>query len=150
MPKPIDTLDELLRDVNRGIFAVAKTIIHHQGLSAPGMRAMGHVMESPGITVSELARERGFAKSHVSNAVESMVEAGFIEKRADPDDQRLVRLYPTRMAQEHFETMHAAVHERLTKVLAVLSDDQMRAVIEGLTILRAALRQEITSSSDRS
>ena len=150
MPKTIDILDELLRDVNRGLFGVAKNVIHHHGLSAPGMRVMGHVMECPGTTVSKLARERGFAKSHVSNAVESMVEMGFIEKRADPADQRLVRLHPTSMAKEHFEVMHAAVQARLNEVLSALSEEQMRAVVEGLTILRAALKQEMTSQSDRS
>lgn len=150
MPKTIDILDELLRDVNRGLFGVAKSVIHHHGLSAPGMGVMGHVLKCPGTTVSEMAREMGFAKSHVSKAVESMVEMGFIEKRADPSDQRLARLYPTPKAGKHFETMHAAVHARLSEVISALSEEQVNAVVEGLTILKTALRQEKISQSDRS
>lgn len=78
-----------------------------------------------------------------------MVEAGFIEKRPDASDQRLARLYPTQKARDHFDSVRAAVHRRMTEVLSALSDDQMKAVLDGLVILRTALKQE-TSQPDRS
>jgi DNA-binding MarR family transcriptional regulator len=149
MPDSVEVLGRLFRDVHRGMFEATKNVAQQYGLSAPGMRVMGLVMERPGITVSELSRERGTAKSHVSHAVESMVQAGFIERGADPDDQRLVRLYPTAKAKEHFEAVREAVHSRMKEVLSVIPDEQMQAIIEGLTLLRSVLRQE-TTQPDRS
>jgi len=149
MPDSVEVLGILLRDVHRGIFEATKNVAHQYGLSAPGMRVMGPIMDHPGITVSELSRERGTAKSHVSHAVESMVRAGFIERRTDPNDQRLVRLYPTEKAKEHFKAVHEAFHRRMKEVLSVLSEEQMQAIIEGLTLLQNVLRQE-TGQADRS
>lgn len=52
-----------------------------------------------GVIVSELARHTEAAKSHVSNVIDQLVERDCVEKRPDPGDQRLQRLYVTRAAQ---------------------------------------------------
>ncbi len=147
MPDPVVQLGELLRDVNRGIFQVTKDVARPHGVPAPGMRVFGHVVSHPGTTVSELARNKGFAKSHISRAVDGMVRAGLIEKRSDPSDQRLTRLYPTEAACEQFEGIKAAWDSKMTEALSVLSQEQMSDVIEGLKILRTALRQATSKSS---
>lgn len=139
MPDRADKLGELLRDVHRGLFEATRSIIREHGLSPQGIRVMGYLMDHAGTTVSEIAREKGFAKSHISRGVDLMLEAGFIEKRPDPSDQRLVRLYPTAKAREHFDDMHARVHARMLEVLSVLSKQQVDSVLESLALLKAAL-----------
>lgn len=149
MPDRVEKLGELLRDVHRGLLEATKSIIQEHGLSPQWMRVMHHVMGHPGTTVSEIARERGFAKSHISHGVDLMVETGLVEKRPDESDQRLVRLYPTPEAKGHFEAMHARIHARMAEVLAVLSKEQVDGVLESLTLLRTALQSE-ASQPDRS
>src|SRR5690606_12877926 len=61
-----------------------------------------HIKEEPGVTLSELARRVGAAKSHISTTLEHLVKEGYVEKRSDPSDQRLVRLRVTEAARSVF------------------------------------------------
>ena len=149
MPDRVEKLGELFREVHRGLLEATRSIMQEHGFSPQWMRVMHHVMSHPGTTVSEIARVRGFAKSHISHGVDLMVETGLVEKRPDDSDQRLVRLYPTPAAKEHFETLHAKVQERMAEVLSVLSDEQIDAVLESFAILRTALQSQ-ASKPDRS
>ncbi len=146
MPDRVETLGELLREVHRGLLEATKDINQEYGLSPQWIRVMGYVMHHPGTTVSELARERGFAKSHISHGIDLMQNLGLIEKRADTADQRLVRLYPTPAARGHFEKAHAKIHARVAEVLAVLTTEQMDGVIESLTLLRNVLCPEASQT----
>lgn len=53
------------------------------------------IKEEPGVTLSELSRLMGAAKSHTSTTVEQLVRDGYVEKRSDPSDQRVIRLHIT-------------------------------------------------------
>src|SRR5690606_40015840 len=64
-----------------------------------------HIKEEPGITLSELARRVGAAKSHTSTTIEQLVQEGYVEKRADPSDQRVLRLHATEAAMRMFARM---------------------------------------------
>ncbi len=101
------------------------------------------VIEQPGITVNELARTLRMAKSQVSGIVSSLGSQGVLEKRGDPEDQRLTRLYPTeagvRQAREWREIFRSA----LADAVHGMTEDEADRLIEGL---RALLR---VMSADR-
>lgn len=64
-----------------------------------------HIDQTPGVTLSELARRVGAAKSHTSKAADQLVQEGYVEKRSDPTDQRVIRLHTTEAAKRYFEAM---------------------------------------------
>jgi DNA-binding MarR family transcriptional regulator len=132
-------LEALLRDVNRGLFEMARRIKQQTGLPPLSIRVIGSILSVPGTTVSEIARETGMAKSHVSHLVARLSEEGFVEKRPDPEDQRLVRIYPTPAAREPLMQMRRAMREQLSAALGSIPSDQGAAVVEGLRVLKEAL-----------
>lgn len=138
----LETLILLLGEVNKAMFRQVRGFVHESKFSKPAMSIVGHIMHDPGTTVSELSRRTGVAKSHVSKTVESLAEAGFIEKRPDPADQRLVRLYVGERAGEHFREMEAAIKQHLSNALARLPEQSVEAIIDGLQSLKAALLQD--------
>lgn len=139
MPDQLTILEALLRDVNRGLFEMARRIKQQTGLPPLSMRVIGSILSVPGTTVSEIARQTGLAKSHVSQTVARLSELGFVEKRPDPADQRLVRIYPTATAREPLMQMRRAMREQLSTALGVISEGQGTAVIDGLRVLKEAL-----------
>lgn len=141
MSDRIGVLEQLLKAVSKDVFDLARSAMHDRGLPAPTMPVLGHVTRSPGITVSEIARQTGLAKSHVSKTVDSLCEMSFLEKRADPDDQRLARIYATRKAHTYFRELHASVRKGLTEAFSALSDEQIDSIICGLQSLRTVLER---------
>lgn len=139
MADQLAILEALMRDVNRGLFEMARRVKQQNGLPPLSLRVIGSIMTTPGTTVSEIARQTGLAKSHVSRTVVRLCELGFAEKRSDPADQRLVRIYPTPTAREPMMEMRRAMREQLSAALGSISEDQGAAVIDGLRVLKAAL-----------
>jgi DNA-binding MarR family transcriptional regulator len=137
-----EELVELLQAVNRGIYEQIKDVLAKHGLPSASMVVMHHVHKEQGITISELSRRTGLAKSHVSKTIDSLTEQGFIEKRPDPADHRLVRLHTTEQADQHFGQMQGDLRARLSGVVAALPDDKVDAVIQALQVLRGVLAEE--------
>ena len=135
----IERLDRLLRSVNHSIMSAVRSTVGAHGIPHHGLAAMRYVHMQPGITVSEIARQSGMAKSNVSKTVDSLVQLNMLEKRSDPSDQRLVRLHVTPRAEEHFQAVHNAVRDRLGAMLASLRPGQVDTLIDALAALETAL-----------
>ncbi|HHY44434.1 MAG TPA: MarR family transcriptional regulator [Firmicutes bacterium] len=135
-----ERLFTLLRDVNKAFHDLARTAWHEHALARPAAIVMREVDHHPGTTVSGLSRITGLAKSNVSKAVEALVEKGFVEKRSDPKDQRLIRLYATDEAKAHFHRMLDEVRRRVSAVISGLSDEELDSTIASLEALKKAVQ----------
>jgi DNA-binding MarR family transcriptional regulator len=129
----------LLKDVNRALHDIARSVFHEYGLARPAALVIREIDRHPGITVSALARTTGLAKSNVSKSVDVLVEMGFVEKRSDPLDQRLSPLYATDRAQAHFREMWSEVIKRLSNVITALSEDELDSIIASLQTLKEVI-----------
>lgn len=100
-----------------------------------------HIRREPGVTVSELARQIGTVKSHVSNIVDQLVHDGLVEKRIDESDRRLVRLYTTSRSDE---TVHQLIEQAASSwehIMQHLAPDERDDVVRTLKTLQAALER---------
>jgi len=131
----------LLKDVNKALHDLARTAWHEHGLARPAAIVMREVDHHPGVTVSGLSRITGLAKSNVSKAVETLVEMGFVEKRSDPSDQRLSRLFATDKAKAHFHRMLNEVLKSVSAAISGLPDEQLDLIIESLEALKMAVQE---------
>lgn len=139
MPDRPEKLLTLLGSVTDALHAVARATWHEYGLARPAALVMRQVDRNPGVTVSGLARRTGLAKSNVSGAVESLVEMGFLERCADPSDQRLGHLYATDKAKAHFHEMWNEALKRLSSVISTLPEEQLDSIIGALETLKATI-----------
>ncbi|HEY8346578.1 MAG TPA: MarR family transcriptional regulator [Symbiobacteriaceae bacterium] len=99
------------------------------------------VNHHPGITLSELARRAESAKSYVSRMVDSLVAEGYLERRPDPADQRLIRLFPTDLARSRLDALESRIREEWAQVTAELSQADTEAVVRSFRVLLEALRR---------
>jgi DNA-binding MarR family transcriptional regulator len=139
-------LTEQLRAVNKGIFALVNQAAQEFGLSVAAKMIMGQLCECPGSTVSQLSRELGLAKSHVSTTVEQLVVDGLVEKCSDQSDHRLVRLFLTPRASAQFSAIDRHVEEHLQAALSGVPADQIQAMLAGLYALRNALSERANNT----
>lgn len=102
------------------------------------------VCEKPGITVSELARRTDIAKSHVSRMLDTMTADGCLTKQSDPQDQRLVRVYPTDLAAERLKELNTRLAASWAEATAGLTTAEVESVISGLQTLLSALQRTRT------
>ncbi len=143
-------LVELLEDVRRTIVVHVRAVMEAHGLSAAAMAVLDQIRTEEGITLSEVARRSGMAKSQVSTTVDDLVMQGMLEKRPDPQDQRLVRLHMTDLAYRKSRAVREEVQERLSQALAGLPEDEMAAMAGGLRTLKALLARQAVQNERRS
>jgi DNA-binding MarR family transcriptional regulator len=123
--------------------------IHDQfrhAFSGTDMLPIAHILlrtiaQKPGITVSEVARRIGIVKSHVSKIVDQLVQQGYVEKRADPTDQRLLRIYITQEAKQKMTDFFHLAQGIWAQILADVPEEEQAGVVRSLEVLLAALQK---------
>lgn len=134
-----ERLLDLLHSVVRGLVHQMRSVVRTKGVPGSFMPIMRSAILEPGITITELSRRSGMAKSHVSTAVEEISRRGLIERRGDDHDRRLQHLYPTVQGRELFDQVHKEARDRQREVLSALSDEQIRSLIGELELIQRGL-----------
>jgi len=104
------------------------------GISIPEWRVIAHLSQAGSVSVREIHQKVDMDKSKVSRAAARLEKAGYISKRLNPADRRLVELALTdkgRAMVEEIAPMARAYEER---VLAALGPEAscFRAALERL------------------
>lgn len=134
-----EALIDLLHDVDRGLHEHIKVVFSDLQIPFAGMMIIRKVSQEPGITVSELARKCRIVKSHVSKTIDELCHEGFVEKRPDSSDQRLVRVYATQLASDQLAELQARIRRRYAELIEPVPEEKQEALIDGLQVLQAAL-----------
>ncbi len=130
-----ELLLELVHTLNRRMIECVQPVARLHELSHMAMFVLRIIQSSPGETVSDLARRAEIAKSHISNTVDLLGTKGFVEKRPDLQDRRLIHLYPTEKAQALGETILAEAHRSLSAVLDEVDAATVAALVDQLRVV---------------
>ena len=87
------TIGYLIADLSRLFGRVFDRRAAHLGLTRVQWRALKRIHQSEGITQSELADLLDMEPIAVGRVIDRLQKAGFVERRADPADRRVWRLY---------------------------------------------------------
>jgi DNA-binding MarR family transcriptional regulator len=97
------------------------------------------ILEHEGhLSMSRLADELDVSVASATGIVGRMEQRHLVERRHDEADRRIVSVHPTRRGGEVFERLRRHRRDRLKKVLAQLSDDELAAFLIGLRAMRRA------------
>jgi DNA-binding MarR family transcriptional regulator len=94
-------------------------------------------LEGP-LPMSRLAEQLDVSVASATGIVDRMEQRRLIERRHDEADRRVVSVHPTRLGGEVFARLRRHRRDRLAKVLAQLSDDELTAFLTGLRAMRRA------------
>lgn len=73
-------------------------VIAEQGLYSGQQDIIFALIENEGITSSKLAQLTGVSNATMSVSIKRMEKAGFVIKKPDKNDARIIHLYPTQKA----------------------------------------------------
>jgi len=119
------------------------------GLTRAQWRALKAIRRREGLSQSELAEFLEMEPIAVGRVIDRLVAAGFVERRADPNDRRRWRLYLTFKAHGVTDDMEVIAAELRQEALAGIDDGDFEAFQRVLAQLRANL-SAIESPSESS
>ncbi|MCX5206131.1 MarR family winged helix-turn-helix transcriptional regulator [Streptomyces sp. NBC_00237] len=96
-----------------------------------------HVQANEGVTVRETAKALLMKPNNVSALVSQLTERGLLERRQDPSDKRVARLYVTATAQQRVAEADRLMCAYVTQALATMTDGEWGALGSALGALEA-------------
>ena len=84
----------------------------------------------------DIALAQGISAGTLTTAVSYLEKKGCIERRADPHDKRIVRLYATAKGKRANEAHHRFHQQMVSDVLDALSPEETDILIKGLKSLK--------------
>jgi DNA-binding MarR family transcriptional regulator len=140
LPEP-DNLDFLLGQICKLHHARAHTLLEDLGLYRGQPPMLYALWEQEGATHSELAARLHVQPATITKMIQRMEKAGFVERRDDPNDQRVSRVYLTtaghairaqveqvweQLGNETFDGLTADEQETLRQLLVVIRQNLLR------------------------
>lgn len=97
--------------------------------------------------MSELAEALGTGVSTITGIFDRLVEHGLVVREEDPHDRRVVVGRLTPAGAEVVDRFHLTARDRLGRVLAELTPDELRVVARAAVLLRNAARRAFAGDS---
>ena len=130
------TLGDLLMRVARTLRRRFIAALAPWDLSPHQARALRVVCARDGVRLSELAEALRIAPRSATEVADGLQERGLVERTADPDDRRAVRLTPTetgRRVQREVDDARAADTQELFARLSAADRAELERILRQLT-----------------
>jgi MarR family transcriptional regulator, organic hydroperoxide resistance regulator len=139
-------------DTFRRIVSMAKRHFVHVrtqcDLSGAELWALWQVKQHSGLTVQELANSLSVHRSTASNLAEKLFSGGFVRKRRDTVDRRVVRLFITALGNQILRDAPTDAQGAVPDALNRMSDKELKAVEEALLVLARKIGLDKSSSTE--
>jgi len=125
----------LLAGVCKAHHAQARALLDEIGLYRGQQFVLCTLWQEEGMTHSELADHLHVHPATVTNALKRMERAGFLERRPDPEDQRVSRVYLTDAGREirsEVERVWATLEERTLEGFNARERETLERLLERL------------------
>ena len=141
-----DQIGPRVMELSKYLRKTFNAAVAEQGLFSGQQDVLLLLSREPGMTLAQLSRALGVASATASVSVKRMEKAGFIEKRADEHDARIMRLYLTPTAEDAPKKIHQKMDALESVLTAGMSREQ---VLELARLLEQALQNvSLESVSD--
>ena len=108
----------------------SKSIINYPaGISTNQIKMMHLVAHRPGISQTVVAERLGVTTASISTSVRELESQGLIERRANPDDARVMLLHLAPHGVQIFEQLFSGFTNTFADLLSVLEPDDQQQLI---------------------
>ena len=97
----------------------------------------------PGLTQEELARELFLNKSTVARTLTTLEEHGFVERKSDSSDKRVLLVYPTEKTKGLIPTLRAASREWNELISSGIDEGEMEIFLSVLRKMECNAKEAI-------
>jgi len=122
-----------------------------QGLTTPQFAALSILHKTPGLSSAQLARRSFVTAQSMQVMVQGFVKSGYIERRKDEQNARVLHNYLTDLGREVVEATFSATDRVEARMLEGLTPAQVamfRELLEAcVTNLRGELKEEVSAQN---
>jgi DNA-binding MarR family transcriptional regulator len=115
------------------------TLLDSVGLHRGQHFVLGALFHHEGHTQSELAKQTRVSPATMTNMLQRMERHGLIERRQDPDDQRISRVYLTDVGRDLRQAAQRAWRQIDQEAFTGFTDDESAALCDLLRRIRTNL-----------
>ncbi len=109
-------------------------------MSTPQLKALLLISEERGIRMRELSHKMGGSFSNATVLVDRLVDRGLVERLAEPQDRRVVRVRATKEGQRLIEQLVTSWRTLSAPLLQTLAPEDLATVQKALRVLLKAAR----------
>lgn len=136
-----EAMEKDLGAIRRALRKPLETEMARGELTVPQTAVMRVVVRQGGVSLKDLSGEVSLAHSTVSGIVDRLEKRGMVERRADPEDGRTSRIYPTAVVAEFVrEQIPRLSRGPLEDALERATKAERAAIGEALRRLRELLK----------
>jgi MarR family transcriptional regulator for hemolysin len=136
-----------IMDVARLLRTYADQRARQFGISRAQWAVLVRLDRSEGLKQSELAEILDLQPISLTRLLDRLADNGLIERRADPNDRRVNRLYLTPAARPLLEQLATRGDELMETVLAGFEAEAVERLLRDLTLIKENLRAAIARNS---
>ena len=142
------TLGHLLANVSRLVGGRMRMRLQEFGLyHAQGM-ILFHLWQEDGVAQNILAQALNITPPTATNTLQRMERNGWVRRRRDKTDQRIVRVYLTEKAGALHEEVRNTFRELDQELTAVLSENERNILVASLLKVRHHLAIQVPDRSN--
>lgn len=139
------SLGFLISDAARLMRTVFDRRVRRLELTRAQWLVLARLHRRPGASQSELAEMMEVEKASAGRMVDRLERKGWVERRADPVDRRINRLYLTAEAEKISLRMRAVAEQMVDDALGDLSETQAEHLADLMVTVKARLLAMATS-----
>jgi len=124
----------------RAMAEASEAAFQRHGVRSGQQWILRRLWAEDGQTPGEIARQLELSTPTVTKAAMRMEAAGLIDRRPDPRDARLVRLFLSERGRALEKTIAEEMAQLARRSLATLSEDEVKALVSALTAIRRNLQ----------
>ena len=136
------TLSFTFLQVARAYRQRAQQMLSDVGLHIGQDLILMHLWHKDGLTMSEIVEQVAKQPATITKMVNRMEKSGLVERRPDPDDGRVKRIYMTDMGRDVWEQTLVAWQRLNDESSSNLTDDEQETLKHLLLKMRAGLVPE--------
>jgi DNA-binding MarR family transcriptional regulator len=130
-----------LARVHSSIVHTEQGVLAEFGLTPAQFDVLARLATEPGVSQQMLADHLLVTKGNVCGLIDRLEQAGFVERRAAPDDRRMHQLHLTAAGQQTFEAAAPALEAVLDSQFDILSEDEKTQLMALLAKLDRTLNR---------
>ena len=137
-----ERMERDLGGIRRALRRPLEAEVARGGLTVPQSAVMEVVVRNHGVSLKDLSQEVSLAHSTVSGIVDRLEKRGMIERRPDPADRRVSRIYPAAVVAEFVrQRIPALTRGPLEAALKRTTKAEREAIGSALRRLRELLEE---------
>src|ERR1700728_3297289 len=145
---PARELGFALHDVARLLRTYSDQRARELGTTRAQWAVLSRLQRCEGARQNELAEALDLAPITLGRLIDKLTAAGLVERRDDKSDRRANRLYLTERAAPALRDLAALAEDLMGRALAGVDESTVRAMHDGLTTMKANIKNELIAGAE--